>query len=138
MVMVVVAVRGLSFDAPDIASWDDGGSFPVSSSFRMRDFRSSSSSHTVDGAVVDNVDSVPSTRDLSGSARARSVTSELDGCRLLRIVERVVFRCMRESCMEDRRSPLTGGERGEVSGLVRLSRLRGALMVDRGPEATLE
>lgn len=36
--------------------------------------------------------------------------------------------------MDDRRSSLTGGERGEVSGLVRLSRLRGVPIVDRGPD----
>jgi hypothetical protein len=41
--------------------------------------RSSSSSHTVDGAVVDNVDSVPSSRALSTSSLERSVASEEDG-----------------------------------------------------------
>lgn len=58
--MVVVAVGGLSPDACDTAAPDVAGSFPVSSSFRIRDFRSSNSSQTVDGAVVDVVDSVPS------------------------------------------------------------------------------
>ena len=56
VVTVVVAVLGLSID--DMAAADEVGSLPVSSSFLMRDFRSSSSSHTVDGAVVDIVDSV--------------------------------------------------------------------------------
>lgn len=56
MVTVVVAVLGRSID--DIAAADEVGSLPVSSSFLMRDFRSSSSSHTVDGAVVEMVDSV--------------------------------------------------------------------------------
>lgn len=64
VVIVVVAVRGLSAETVEMAAWEDVGSFPVSSSFRIRDFRSSNSSQTVDGAVVDNVDSVPSCRAL--------------------------------------------------------------------------
>ena len=51
----VAAVRGLS-----ILPLLDGGIFPVPSSFRILNLRSSSSSHTVDGAVVETVDSVPS------------------------------------------------------------------------------
>lgn len=108
--MVVAAVRGLSFDVPEIAACDDGGSFPVSSSLRIRDFKSSSSSQTVEGAFVDNVDSVPSARDFSASPRILSVASEVDGCRLLRTVERVELRCRRGSWKEERRSPLTEAE----------------------------
>ena len=68
VVTVVVAVRGLSPDACcDIAAADDVGNFPVSSNLRILDFRSSSSSQTVEGAVVDKVDSVPSNRDFSAS-----------------------------------------------------------------------
>jgi len=58
VVMVVVAVGGRSFRTVDIAAFDDFGSIPVSSSLRNRDFRSSNSSQTVDGAVVETVDSV--------------------------------------------------------------------------------
>jgi hypothetical protein len=57
VVACVVAVRGLSFE-PVIAAADEGGSFPVSSSFLILDFRSSNSSQTVEGAVVEIVDSV--------------------------------------------------------------------------------
>jgi hypothetical protein len=60
VVTVVVAVAGRSLDARDIAAPEVGGNFPVNSSLCMRDFRSSNSSQTVDGAVVDTVDSVPS------------------------------------------------------------------------------
>lgn len=137
-VTVVAAVRGLSWAAPEMAAWEEGGSFPVSSSLRIRDFKSSSSSQTVEGAVVDSVDSVPSARALSVSPRARSVTSEVDGWRLLRMVDRADWRCSRESCKEDRRSSLVEGDRGELSGLGRLSRLRGAPIVDRAPEVRLE
>lgn len=88
VVTVVVAVRGLSVDMCDMAAAEDVGSFPVSSSFRILDLRSSSSSHTVEGAVVDKVDSVPSTRDFSVSCAARSAASENDCFRLLRLAER--------------------------------------------------
>ena len=47
VVGAVVAVRGRSALSPETAAADVGGSFPVSSSFLIRDFRSSSSSHTV-------------------------------------------------------------------------------------------
>ncbi len=60
VVTVVVAVRGRSPKTLAIAAPEDGGIFPVSSSLRILDFMSSSSSHTVEGAVVDTVDSVPS------------------------------------------------------------------------------
>jgi len=59
VVMVVVAVGGRSFRTFHIAAFEDFGRIPVSSSLRNRDFRSSSSSQTVDGAVVETVDSVP-------------------------------------------------------------------------------
>jgi hypothetical protein len=55
------------------------GSFPVNSSLCMRDLRSSSSSHTVDGAVVETVDSVPSAgRGISGPS-CMSVVRETKG-----------------------------------------------------------
>ena len=53
----VVAVLGRSWEL-FIAAADEDGILPVSSSFLILDFRSSSSSHTVDGAVVEMVDSV--------------------------------------------------------------------------------
>lgn len=56
VVAAVVAVRGRSVDV--MAAADEGGSLPVSSSFLILDLRSSSSSHTVEGAVVEMVDSV--------------------------------------------------------------------------------
>lgn len=91
VVAVVAAVRGRSppeFEAEDMAACDDGGNLPVNSSLRMRDLRSSSSSQTVDGALVERVDSVPSWRFLSGySTRTRSVVSDELGRRLLRIVD---------------------------------------------------
>jgi hypothetical protein len=57
VVAVVVAVGGRSSDNLDTAAPEVDGSLPVSSSL---DLRSSSSSHTVEGAVFDKVDSVPS------------------------------------------------------------------------------
>jgi hypothetical protein len=127
VVTVVVAVRGRSADTEEMASWEDGGSFPVSSNFRIRDLRSSSSSQTVEGAVVDSVDSVPSCRGRSGSPRGRSVVSELDGCRLLRIVDSVEWRYDRGSCKEPR---LSIDVSGETSGVIWLSLLRGKPIVD--------
>ena len=56
VVAAVVAVRGLSLVV--IAAAEDGGSLPVSSSLLILDLRSSSSDHTVEGAVVEIVDSV--------------------------------------------------------------------------------
>ena len=61
VVTVVVAVAGRSFDARDTAAPDVVGNFPVNSSLCMRDFRSSNSSHTVECAVEDTLDSVLST-----------------------------------------------------------------------------
>lgn len=78
-VAVVAAVRGRSPVVECIAS-REGGSFPVNSSFRIRDFISSRSSQTVEGAVVEMVDSVPSYNVLSAISA---------GWRLLRMVERV-------------------------------------------------
>ena len=60
VVTVVVAVLGRS--VVDMAAAEEEGNLPVSSSFLIRDFSSSSSSQTVDGAAVDSVESVPSTR----------------------------------------------------------------------------
>lgn len=60
VVTVVVAVGGRSSESLDIAAPDVAGIFPVSSRRWIRDFRSSNSSHTVEGAFVDVVDSVPS------------------------------------------------------------------------------
>lgn len=65
VVMVVVDVGGRSFRTFDIAALDDFGKTPVSSSLRNRDFRSSNSSQTVDGAVVETVDAVPATWEVS-------------------------------------------------------------------------
>lgn len=56
VVAAVVAVLGLSAD--DIAAAEDCGSFPVSSSLRILDFKSSNSSQTVEGAAVETDDSV--------------------------------------------------------------------------------
>lgn len=76
VVTVVVAVRGRSPAIEDMAAADEAGNFPVSSNFRILDFRSSNSSHTVDGAVVDRVDSVPSFLDFVVSVPIfRSVAS---------------------------------------------------------------
>lgn len=66
VVIVVVAVCGRSPDPLDTASPDVVGNLPVSSSFRILDFRSSSSSQTVEGAVVEAVDSVSAARGVSG------------------------------------------------------------------------
>ena len=60
VVTVVVAVGGRSRRVLDIAALDEAGNFPVISSLRILDFMSSSSSQTVEGAVVDTVDSVSS------------------------------------------------------------------------------
>lgn len=67
VVAVVVAVGGRSVEARDIAAPEVAGNLPVNSNLCIRDFNSSNSSHTVDGAVVETVDSVPSTpREGSG------------------------------------------------------------------------
>lgn len=79
VVSVVVAVGGRSLDIGETAVLDVAGSFPVNSSLCMRDFRSSNSSHTVDGAVVDTVDSVPSAARGESSASCISVLRETSG-----------------------------------------------------------
>jgi hypothetical protein len=61
VVAFVVAVRGRSSDDPDIPPLGADGAFPVRSSRWILDFNSSSSSQTVDGAAVEEEDSVPST-----------------------------------------------------------------------------
>jgi hypothetical protein len=72
VVAAVVAVFGLSEVV--IAAADDGGSLPVNSSFLILDFKSSNSSHTVEGAVVEMVDSVAFGSGMRG--RSRKVPSE--------------------------------------------------------------
>ena len=47
VVGAVVAVRGRSLESPDAAALEDVGAGPLNSRLLMRDFRSSSSSHTV-------------------------------------------------------------------------------------------
>lgn len=96
MVTVVVAVRGLSPEILDIAAADEGGSFPVSSNLRILDFKSSNSSQTVDGAVVDKVDSVPSNLDFSVSSLDRSAAaSAVKEFWVVRIVDRFDCRYVR-------------------------------------------
>lgn len=113
VVTVVVAVRGLSPEPLDMAVCEDGGSLPVSSSFLMRDFKSSSSSQTVEGAAVERVDSVPSSRARSKSGRGRSPTSEEETCLLLpRIVDRVEFRYGRASRKVECLSTSVSGDAG--------------------------
>ena len=65
VVTVVVAVRGLSMDEV-IALLDELGITPVISSLLIRDLISSSSSQTVEGAVVETEDSVPSAPTAGG------------------------------------------------------------------------
>lgn len=60
VVLVVVAVGGLFSVALLTAADDVGGILPVSSSLCIRDLRLSNSSQTVEGAVVDAVELVPS------------------------------------------------------------------------------
>jgi hypothetical protein len=63
VVAFVTAVAGLSSETRDMACADVAGGLPVNSKRWIRDFRSSSSSHIMEGAaVVEAVDdSVPST-----------------------------------------------------------------------------
>jgi hypothetical protein len=61
VVALVFAVVGRSSDILDIAAPDVAGNLPVNSNRWIRDLRSSSSSHTVEGAAVEAEDSVPST-----------------------------------------------------------------------------
>lgn len=67
VVAVVVAVGGLSPVARETAAPEVAGGLPVNSSFRILDFRSSNSSHTVDGAVVDVVPSSVLSATAAGS-----------------------------------------------------------------------
>ncbi len=68
VVRVVVAVGGLSADVCEMAAPDEGGNLPVNSNFLIRDFRSSNSSHTVEVAVVEEVEFVSVARDISRTA----------------------------------------------------------------------
>lgn len=61
VVAFVVAVRGRSSDDLDMAPPDVDGILPVRSRRWILDFKSSNSSQTVDGAAVEDEDSVPST-----------------------------------------------------------------------------
>lgn len=135
VVTVVVAVRGLSPDMEDIAAAEEEGNFPVNSSFRILDFRSSNSSHTVDGAVVDRVDSVPSCFDLSISTFDRSGVSALDKPVTVRLPDKLdglYERDWPESCIESLRSAVNGCEvSGDNSRLERPSLLRGGPTEER-------
>lgn len=105
-----------------MAAPDVGGSFPVNSNLWIRDFKSSNSSHTVDGAVVETVDSVPSAaRGVSGTS-CMSVVRETSGDELY--VRGVVYdrfdwryddRCGRFASGTDGRRPLKDGCSGEIS-----------------------
>lgn len=63
VVIVVAAVCGRSAEPFDTAAPDVGGNLPVSSSLRIRDLILSSSSQTVEGAVLESPDSLPSASD---------------------------------------------------------------------------
>ena len=96
VVAFVVAVRGRSPATVDIAAADDAGSLPVSSSFLIRDFKSSSSSQTVDGAAVEIVDSVV----LRGMDLGRSTSSLPNTLRAVpgsALVLGLKYRCFRLS-----------------------------------------
>ena len=96
---VVVAVGGRSplglMDWPDV-----GGRRPVSSSFLIRDFRSSSSSQTVEGAVVDIVPS----SDWPGSAE-RGILGE-EKLYILGVEKDERFDCLYACALEE---PATEG-----------------------------
>jgi hypothetical protein len=83
VVAVVVAVGGLSPLAWETAAPEVAGSLPVNSSFRILDFKSSNSSQTVDGAVVDVVPSsvlsaaLGNSATLTGSAVLATMGEEL-------------------------------------------------------------
>ena len=66
VVTVVVAVSGRSPVVVAMAAPDEAGILAVSSSFFNLDFKSSSSSKIVEGAVVETVDSVPPARGVCG------------------------------------------------------------------------
>jgi hypothetical protein len=61
VVALVVAVRGRSSDDLDMPPAEVDGILPVRSRRWILDFKSSNSSQTVDGAAVEDEDSVPST-----------------------------------------------------------------------------
>lgn len=130
VVAVVAAVRGLSPETVDMAAADDDGNLPVNSSFLIRDLRSSNSSHTVDGAVVERLDSVvPSCLAFSPSSRARSAASDVESCRTVCDDWFDMFEYLkRASAIEDLKSFC--GNSGDTSWLYRL---RGALITDLEP-----
>jgi len=97
VVAFVVAVRGLSPVAEDIAAAEEEGNFPVSSSFLIRDFRSSSSSQTVDGAVVDIVDSVASRARYFGRSEISSRPRVLLAAPCVALAALPKYRCLRGS-----------------------------------------
>lgn len=83
VVALVVAVRGRSSDDPDIPPLGVDGTLPVRSSRWILDFNSSNSSQTVDGAAVEEEDSVPSTpwfaSELEGASAGRFVDLGTNG-----------------------------------------------------------
>src|ERR1700722_10545902 len=97
VVIVVVAVGGLSPDACETAAPEVAGSFPVSSSFLIRDFRSSSSSQTVDGAVVDIVESVASRARYFGRSEISSRPRVLLAAPCVALAAPLKYRCLRGS-----------------------------------------
>lgn len=133
LVIAVLAVRGRSPDTFDNA--EEEGNLPVSSRLRIRAFKSSNSSHTVEGAVVDRVDSVPSWRTRSVSNLGRSTASEKEPWREVREPERVEGRYVRVSEFGSRVSAGTLCESGDASRLEAPSRLRPRPEIDRGVAA---
>ncbi len=136
VVTVVVAVGGRSFEARDMAAPAVGGILPVNSSLCILDFKSSNSSHTVDGAVVETDDSVPSAaRGVSG-ASCISVERETSGEELY--VRGVVYDrldCRYDvrggrvaSGAEGLRGPYDACDSGEISLLLKV---RGVVGLDR-------
>src|SRR2546430_6827440 len=104
VVAFVVAVRGLSPVAEDIAAADEDGNFRVSSSFLNRDFKSSSSSHTVDGAVVEMVESVASRARYLSRSPASSRPTALLATPVVALATLLKYRCLRGSsrgCADD-------------------------------------
>lgn len=81
VVGAVVAVRGRSelVPPPTTAALEVEGIFPVSSSFFIRDFRSSSSSHTVEGAVCESTESDSGAERLASELFAGESPSESCG-----------------------------------------------------------
>lgn len=134
VVTVVAAVRGRSPETLDMAAAEDEGNLPVNSSFLIRDLRSSNSSHTVEGAVVDNVDSVvPSCLAFSPSNRARSAASDMEACRTVREDWFDICEYLKRASARDVLKSICGSS-GDVSWLYRL---RGTPTTDLEP-AVLE